>query len=83
MSEAAAERPRTRPRRRVSGRLIGVVLVVLVVVAMALDTTYTDPDEAITSGGRPGVRPTAVRRGDLPEGRLDARGERTAPPRAA
>ena len=57
MSEAAAERPRTRPRRRVSGRLIGVVLVVLVVVAMALDTTYTDPDEAITSGGRPAFDP--------------------------
>ena len=81
MSAAAAERPRTRPRRRVSGRLIGAALVVLVVVAMALDTTYKDPDEAITTGGRP-VRPAAIRRGDLPEGGLDARGERAAPARA-
>ena len=48
--------PRTRPRRRVSGRLIGVALVVLVVVAMALDTTYKDPDEAITTG-RPAFDP--------------------------
>ena len=57
MSAAAAESPRTRPRRRVSGRLIGAALVVLVVVAMALDTTYKDPDEAITTGGRPAFDP--------------------------
>ena len=64
-----------------SGRLIGAALVVLVVVAMALDTTYKDPDEAITTGGGP-LRPAAIRRGDLPEGGLDARGERAAPARA-
>jgi predicted lipoprotein len=57
MSAAAAESPRTRPRRRVSGRLIGAALVVLVVVAMALDTTYKDPDEAITTSGRPAFDP--------------------------
>ena len=57
MSAAAAESPRTRPRRRVSGRLIGAALVVLVVVAIALDTTYKDPDEAITTGGRPAFDP--------------------------
>ena len=40
----------------VRGRLIGLALVVLV-VAMALDTTYKDPDEAITTGGRPAFDP--------------------------
>jgi predicted lipoprotein len=57
MSATAAESPQTRPRRRVGGRLVGVVLAVLVVVAMALDTTYKDPDEAVTVGGRPAFDP--------------------------
>ena len=65
---------------QVSGRLIGVALVVLVVVAMALDTTYKDPDDHAPAAAR--LRPAAIRRGDLPEGGLDARGERAAPAQA-
>jgi predicted lipoprotein len=57
MSEAAAETPHTRPRRKVSARIVGTALVVLVVVAMALDTTYKDPDQPLTSGGRPAFDP--------------------------
>ena len=57
MSARAAESPRDRPRRKVSARLIGWVLAALVVAAIALDTTYKDPDEAITSGGRPAFDP--------------------------
>ena len=49
----------TRPRQRVSPRLIGCGLAALVVLAIALDTTYEDPDTQITAGGRPAFDPVA------------------------
>jgi predicted lipoprotein len=67
MSATAAERPRTRPRRKVSPRLVGMALAALVVLAMALDTTYKDPDEPITTGGRAAFEPDRYGRETYPK----------------
>lgn len=39
--------------RRINPRLIGWALAALVVLAVALDTTYKDPDYKVTASGRP------------------------------
>jgi predicted lipoprotein len=57
MSATAAERPKARARRKVGPRLVGAVLAALVVLAMALDTTYKDPDDPITTGERAAFDP--------------------------
>ena len=44
-------------RHRPSTRVIGIVVAVVVVAAIALDTTYKDPDTKITAGGRPAFNP--------------------------
>ena len=49
----------TGGRRRPSTRLIGIAVVVVVVVAIALDTTYKDPDTQITASGRPAFDPAS------------------------
>jgi predicted lipoprotein len=53
MSDSASTHSRrTTERRRIPGKAIVWGLIALVVVAMALDTTYRDADDKITSGGR-------------------------------
>ena len=64
MSSAAAP---SSPRRRGSVRLIGWGLAALVVIAIALDTTYKDPDFKVTAGGRPAFNPDQYGRQTYPK----------------
>jgi predicted lipoprotein len=54
-------------RRRVSPRLIGWGLAAVVVLAIALDTTYKDPDYKVTASGRPAFNPEQYGRTTFPK----------------
>ena len=67
MSAAAAESPRMRRRSKLSPRRVGAALAAVVLVAIALDTTYKDPDEPITAGGRAAFDPDRYGRETYPK----------------
>jgi predicted lipoprotein len=64
MSTNAASSP---SRRRLSPRLIGWGVAALVVIAIALDTTYKDPDFKLTASGRPAFNPDQYGRKTYPK----------------